>query len=406
MARPKGFEPLTPRFVVWCSIQLSYGRVGRGLTACRRGMQEGAGRSLGRGLEFEVRNATLAARRADWSRPGAAAKQAAGRAKWGLSGFRAILMGLAFALMWSSAFTSARMIVLDAPPLLALSLRFLLSGLIGVGIALALGQSWRLTPAQWRATIIFGLCQNALYLGLNFIAMQWIEASVAAIIASTLPLLVAAAGWVIPGRPAAAGGGGRALRRVRGRHPDHGRALGRRHRPAGRRALRARGAGADGGHAGAARASSGGNVMMVVGLQMLVGAAILIGPALLLEDARGELDAAAGAGLRLHHAGAGAGRDLGLVPLVQRIGAVRGATFHFLNPFFGVAIAALLLGEALGPMDLVGVAIIMGGILAVQLSKAPPLPPSPEVSTVVGAGPATTPSDRAARSRSSSRRDP
>ena len=25
MARPKGFEPLTPRFVVWCSIQLSYG---------------------------------------------------------------------------------------------------------------------------------------------------------------------------------------------------------------------------------------------------------------------------------------------------------------------------------------------------------------------------------------------
>ena len=29
MARPKGFEPLTPRFVVWCSIQLSYGRAHR-----------------------------------------------------------------------------------------------------------------------------------------------------------------------------------------------------------------------------------------------------------------------------------------------------------------------------------------------------------------------------------------
>jgi site-specific DNA recombinase len=29
MARPKRFELLTPRFVVWCSIQLSYGRAGR-----------------------------------------------------------------------------------------------------------------------------------------------------------------------------------------------------------------------------------------------------------------------------------------------------------------------------------------------------------------------------------------
>jgi hypothetical protein len=29
MARPKRFELLTPRFVVWCSIQLSYGRAWR-----------------------------------------------------------------------------------------------------------------------------------------------------------------------------------------------------------------------------------------------------------------------------------------------------------------------------------------------------------------------------------------
>ena len=29
---------------------------------------------------------------------------------------RAILMGLAFAIMWASAFSSSRMIVLEAPP--------------------------------------------------------------------------------------------------------------------------------------------------------------------------------------------------------------------------------------------------------------------------------------------------
>ncbi len=29
LARPERFELLTPRFVVWCSIQLSYGRFAR-----------------------------------------------------------------------------------------------------------------------------------------------------------------------------------------------------------------------------------------------------------------------------------------------------------------------------------------------------------------------------------------
>ena len=55
--------------------------------------------------------------------------------------------------------------------------------------------------------------------------------------------------------------------------------------------------------------------------------------------------------------------------LVRRIGAIRAATFHFLNPFLGVVIAAILLGEKIGPLDIVGVLVITFGILAVQLSK-------------------------------------
>jgi len=58
--------------------------------------------------------------------------------------------------------------------------------------------------------------------------------------------------------------------------------------------------------------------------------------------------------------------------LVQRIGAVKAATFHFLNPFFGVSVAALILGESLGKTDVIGVIIITLGILAVQLSKQKP----------------------------------
>ncbi|PQO22936.1 EamA family transporter [Rhodobacteraceae bacterium WD3A24] len=286
---------------------------------------------------------------------------------------RAIAMGLIFAVMWSSAFTSARVIVADAPPLSALTVRFLLSGLIGVCIARAMGQSWRLTPTQWRATVIFGLSQNALYLGFNFVAMQTVEASLAAIIASSMPLLVAFAGWI---------------------------ALRERLRPMGIAGLvagfagvtlimgaRLGGAGGDPFGVGLCiaavvaltlatlsvrGASSGGNIIMIVGLQMLVGAAFLAGPALLLE---------AGATVRPSWPLAAAFVYTTLVPglaatwvwfrLVRTIGAVRAATFHFLNPFFGVAIAAVLLGERLGPLDVVGVAIIMAGILAVQRARRP-----------------------------------
>ena len=54
---------------------------------------------------------------------------------------------------------------------------------------------------------------------------------------------------------------------------------------------------------------------------------------------------------------------------MQRIGAVKAATFHFLNPFFGVAIAALFLGESLRIWDIIGVVVIMFGILAVQMAR-------------------------------------
>ena len=96
---------------------------------------------------------------------------------------RALAMGIVFAFMWASAFSSARMIVEDAPPLIALAIRFCISGLIALGIARMLGQSLRLTRAQWTATAIFGVCQNSLYLGLNFVAMQWVEASLATALA-------------------------------------------------------------------------------------------------------------------------------------------------------------------------------------------------------------------------------
>ena len=282
---------------------------------------------------------------------------------------RAILAGLAFALIWSSAFTSARIIVADAPPILSLSLRFLISGLIGIAIARMLDQTWRLTPGQWKATIVFGICQNALYLGLNFVAMQSIEASLASIIASTMPLAVGFAGRVFFSERLSwvgilgllAGTVGVAL--IMGARMQDGADL------FGIvlcfiavasltvATLMVRGA------------SSGGNILMIIGLQMLVGSVLLAVPGLLLEHKvvlwSPKLVLAFSYTVLMP----------GLVAtfiwfwLVQRIGAVKAATFHFLNPFFGVAIAALFLGENLRFWDIIGVVVIMVGILAVQMAR-------------------------------------
>lgn len=282
---------------------------------------------------------------------------------------RSILMGLVFVAMWSSAFTSARIIVIDAPPLYALSVRFLISGLIGIAIARALGQSWHLTPSQWRATILFGICQNALYLGLNFVAMQTVQASLASIIASTMPLLVAISGWIIfreSLRPLGVAGlfaGMAGVAIIMGSRFDgtvdlFGVGLcviGVISLTVATLALK--------------NASSGGNFLMVVGLQMLVGSAALLIPAIVLESPQFTLTTPLVLAFVYTTLVPGLAATWIWFLLVDRIGAVRAATFHFLNPFFGVTIAAALLGEQLRPFDLVGVAIIAAGILAVQLSK-------------------------------------
>ncbi|MEO0994133.1 MAG: DMT family transporter [Pseudomonadota bacterium] len=283
---------------------------------------------------------------------------------------RAVLMGLAFAFMWSSAFSSARIIVADAPPLTALALRFLISGALGVLVARALGQSWTLTRAQWRATVIFGICQNALYLGLFFVAMQTVEASLAAIIAATMPLMVALANWLIFGERIRALGIAGLLAGFVGVGIIMGARLG--------------GVGADpfgialcvigvialsSATLAVRGASSGGNVLMIVGLQMLVGSAVLAVVGLAIEPLEVRWSWQLGAAFAYTVLVPGLLATVVWFLLVNRIGAIRASTFHFLNPFLGVAIAAVLLGERIGPLDLLGVAIIAGGILAVQLSK-------------------------------------
>ena len=286
---------------------------------------------------------------------------------------KSVLMGLAFAAIWASAFTATRIVVVEMPPLFALVVRFAISAVIALGLARAKGQSLRLTRDEARTVVIFGLCQNALYLGLNWMAMQRVEASAAAIIASMMPLLVAFFGWAAgrePLRPQAALGlllgvtGVVVIMSVRLRHGLDlvGVAM----------CLVAvvaltvatlvvRGTG------------GGSNLMAIVGWQMAVGAVALALPSLLLEW---------GEPVRWTPRLVGALAFSIFIPgilatfiwfrLVTRIGAVRAAAFHFLSPPLGVTIAALALGERFGWSDVVGSLIVAAGILMVQMARVTP----------------------------------
>ena len=284
--------------------------------------------------------------------------------------FRSILMGVSFSFIWSSAFTSAKIIVTAASPLMILSLRFLISGLLGIALARMLGQKIQLNKGEWTVVVIIGISQNALYLAFNFIAMQWIEAGLAAIIASLLPLVVAGVCWFFLGEKTGfigmlglTVGFGGVLVIMLDKLSGSSALLGMTLCLIGVAALAAATL-----YVGRMM-SSNKNVLMIVGLQMLVGSIALFPFSLIFETWSIEWSTSFLLAFLYTILFPGLLGTLIWFFLVRRIGPVKAATFHFLNPFFGVLVAAIILSEPLSLRDGIGVTIIMAGILLVQLSR-------------------------------------
>ena len=284
--------------------------------------------------------------------------------------FRSILMGVSFSFIWSSAFTSAKIIVTAASPLMVLSLRFLISGLLGIALAHMLGQKIQLNKGEWTVVVIIGISQNALYLAFNFIAMQWIEAGLAAIIASLLPLVVAGVCWFFLGEKTGfigmlglTVGFGGVLVIMLDKLSGSSASLGMTLCLIGVAALAAATL-----YVGRMM-SSNKNVLMIVGLQMLIGSITLFPFSLIFETWSIEWSTSFLLAFLYTILFPGLLGTLIWFFLVKRIGPVKAATFHFLNPFFGVLVAAIILSEPLSLRDGIGVTIIMAGILLVQLSR-------------------------------------
>ena len=284
--------------------------------------------------------------------------------------FSSILMGVCFSIIWSSAFTSARILMMNAPPFMVLSARFLISGFLGIIIAIILGQKIDLTKREWFAIFSIGVCQNSLYLGLNFVALQWIGANMAVIIASLLPLVVAAFSWVILGEKLSIIGTVGIVLGISGvlvimidKTVDQSKFVGIFLCSLALLALVV----ATILIGNAFRNNK--NLMIIISLQMLVGCIVLLPFTIIFEKWFVNLSALFIIAFSYQILMSGLLGTLIWFLLVKRIGATKAAAFHFLNPFFGVLIAAAILAEPLSFRDCIGVVIIMVGILVVQIKR-------------------------------------
>jgi drug/metabolite transporter (DMT)-like permease len=97
----------------------------------------------------------------------------------------------AFRLLWSFAFVAGKIGVTDCPPLILLTARFSLAGILILGISALRGDAWSLS---WRDTLVFGLlgvANNALYLGLGYTGLQTVSAGLGGLIVSANPVFTA-----------------------------------------------------------------------------------------------------------------------------------------------------------------------------------------------------------------------
>jgi drug/metabolite transporter (DMT)-like permease len=287
-----------------------------------------------------------------------------------------VLIGLGFAVIWSSAFTSAKIALQYAPPLLMLSVRFAIAGLMAVALGLALGDRLPRQAGQWVRLAVLGVCQNSLYLGLMFVAMTSIAAGLAAIIGSAMPLVVAAmapvflaervgplklsgmvlgfAGviWVMVshfGDPAP-GGVGQVTGIILA-------AIGTVALSVATTVIK--------------RGAFGTGIWTAIGLQMLVGSITLLPFGLALESwGSFSLDWGFFGAMAYIILGPSLAATWLWFTLLSRTTATSAGAYHFLNPIFGVGIAFIVLGEQLTAWDALGVVLVAVGILMVNRAGA------------------------------------
>jgi drug/metabolite transporter (DMT)-like permease len=283
----------------------------------------------------------------------------------------------AFCLLWSSAFSAAKIALADCPPLLLLTARFLIAGAVMLGAAAMSGACWRnLARRDLIALAGLGIANNALYLGLNYIGMRSISSGLSALIVSMNPVLTALLATMVldermTWRKAAGlllGVGGVAF-------IVESRIAGGIDSPVGIMFTIGALISMVGGTILFKYLAPNGGLWIGNGVQNLAGGLVLVPFAFTLESV-GEVTptwtliiSLAYSALLVSVVG-----YLLWFHLLTTSGATAASAYHFMMPPLGMLFGWLLLGEHVAPADLIGIIPVALGIYLVTRPSAPPQP--------------------------------
>lgn len=281
------------------------------------------------------------------------------------------LLALSFSLLWSSAFIAGKVAVVSCPPLLLLSVRFLLAGPLMLLAARIQGHSWIPDRTMLCWALVLGVLNNTLYLGLSFTGLKTVPAGLVVVIVSAAPFITMTLARFMLGERLSrmgmislvVGFGGVAvimLPRLQGVNADiSGMAL----TMLGTCAFSL-------GTVLFKRAPVQLNLFALVGHQTVLGGLLLLPAALLLEDVHTvrytpELLQS----LLYLVLVVSVGATMLWFLLVRRSSASIASTYHFLNPVFGLLLGWGLLGESINGVEVLGTAFVILGIVGITRSN-------------------------------------
>jgi probable blue pigment (indigoidine) exporter len=274
--------------------------------------------------------------------------------------WRAALLTAFAPAAWGTTYLVTERLLPPDRPLLSATLRALPTGLVLLAVTRRLprGDWW------WRAALL-GVCNIGLFFPLLFLAAYRLPGGLASTLQATSPLAVMAVAALLIGERAgtarlvAAGVGVVGVALLVLRSPGHLDALGL--------------AGAFGSIVVSAlgfvlikRWTPPVDMLTLVSWQLVVGGLALVPVALLVEGAPPHLDASAVGGyLWLMIAGTGLAYWCWFSGLrAMPAGAV--SLIGLVNPVVGTTLGVAIAGEAFGPLQALGVVLVLGGVLAGQ----------------------------------------